>query len=579
MKQKSIDRLIFLILLLGLISLFLEYGVHPTPLVRIFVNILDFAVIILFTLETVLRFSTASDKKSFVGDNIFDLMLLVILIVLFTYTKYTAFLMHSQKLQQFSTKIIMIRNIFSILKIFGRVKKLNYFLKSISSRPAQTIAFSFLVVILIGTILLMLPFAIADGYRLGIINALFTATSAVCVTGLIVVDTATKFTLYGKIVIMLLIQVGGLGIMILSYFSAVMIGKRISIEEKLAMSYLINEQDMHKISRTIVKIILVTFAIELVGAMLLFAKLQQSMGVSPHTMLFSVFHSISAFCNAGFALYTDSLEGFKSSILVNFIIAGLIILGGISFAVIFNLTDVYRKRSRIRLFNGGRRLARLNLNTKAVLIVTGILIFSGMLLIYGLEHRGNLVQYGLKTQYLSAFFQSVTLRTAGFNTIPISQLKVASLLLMVLFMFIGGASGSTAGGIKVNTVFVIFAYIKSTLSGKSETTALKNTIPRDLINKSFMLAILALLAVFSGTFILSISEHFSLDKILFEVVSAFGTVGLSTGITGLLSGVGKITIIILMFIGRIGPLTLIAALSRKSKQYEVKYPEESMQIG
>jgi trk system potassium uptake protein TrkH len=459
------------------------------------------------------------------------------------------------------------------------MKRLNAYIKSVSSHPAQTIAFSFIFIILLGTIFLMLSISTADNSRLGFVNSLFTATSAVCVTGLIVVDTATKFSLFGKIVIMILIQIGGLGIMILSYFGAFVIGKRISIEEKLALSYLLNEQDLQKLSTSIMKIIFTTFGIELVGALILYGNFNDLYGDSAQAAFFSVFHAISAFCNAGFALFSDSLESFKSDVAMNFTIAGLIITGGISFSVIFNLVENFKTNVETNIFSRRIRKSRLTLNTKIVLIMTGILIFSGMLLVYGLEHKGNFVRYDLKTQYLAAFFQSVTLRTAGFNTISFAALRAPTLLIMILFMFIGGASGSTAGGVKVNTISVIFAYLKSVLYNRKETTLLNNYLSKNIINKSFLILLLASGVVFTGVFILSLLEPFPFEHILFEVVSAFGTVGLSTGITGSLCGLSKITIIILMFIGRLGPMTLIIALSQKPDQVRVKYPEGNILIG
>jgi len=503
----------------------------------------------------------------------------MVIVTLFSYTRYMRYVLGTAGVSRLSTNIILVRNTFNILKILGRMKRLNAYIKSVSSHPAQTIAFSFIFIILLGTIFLMLSISTADNSRLGFVNSLFTATSAVCVTGLIVVDTATKFSLFGKIVIMILIQIGGLGIMILSYFGAFVIGKRISIEEKLALSYLLNEQDLQKLSTSIMKIIFTTFGIELVGAMILYGNFNDLYGDSAQAVFFSVFHAISAFCNAGFALFSDSLESFKSDIAMNFTIAGLIITGGISFSVIFNLVENFKTNVETNIFSRRIRKSRLTLNTRIVLIMTGILIFSGMLLVYGLEHKGNFVQYNLKTQYLAAFFQSVTLRTAGFNTINFAALRVPTLLIMILFMFIGGASGSTAGGVKVNTISVIFAYLKSVLYNRKETTLLNNYLSKNIINKSFLILLLASGVVFTGVFILSLLEPFPFEHILFEVVSAFGTVGLSTGITSSLCTLSKITIIILMFIGRLGPMTLIIALSQKPDQVRVKYPEGNILIG
>jgi len=578
-KRNMIDQIVLLVLFLSVLSLFLEYGIHQTRAIFWITNILDYFIIILFVSETAIRISRAERKISYIRNNLFDLLLLTVILTLFIYTRYMRYVLGSADVSRLSTNIILIRNAFNILKILGRVKRLNAYIKSVSSHPAQTIAFSFIIIILLGTIFLMLSISTADNSRLGFINSLFTATSAVCVTGLIVVDTATKFSLFGKITIMILIQIGGLGIMILSYFGAFVIGKRISIEEKIALSYLLNEQDMQKISTSLMKIIFITFGIELVGALILYGNFNDLYGDSAQAVFYSVFHAVSAFCNAGFALFSDSLESFKSDVAMNFTVAGLIITGGISFPVIFNLIENFKTNVETNIFSRRIRKSQLTLNTKVVLIMTVILIFSGMLFVYGIEHKGNLVQHDLKTQYLAAFFQSVTLRTAGFNTINFAALRVPTLLIMILFMFIGGASGSTAGGVKVNTVSVIFAYLKSVLYNRKETTMLNNFLSKSIINKSFLIVFLALGVVFAGTFILSLLEPFPFEHILFEVVSAFGTVGLSTGITGSLCILSKITIIILMFIGRLGPMTLIIALSQNPVLVRVKYPEGNILIG
>ena len=578
-KRNIIDQIVVLVLFLSVLSLFLEYGIHQTRGIFWITNILDYFIIFLFVSETAIRLGRAENKASYIRNNLFDLLLLSVILALFIYTRYMRYLLGAAEVSRLSNNIILIRNTFNILKILSRVKRLNAYIKSVSSHPAQTIAFSFIIIILLGTIFLMLSISTADNSRLGFVDSLFTATSAVCVTGLIVVDTATKFSLFGKIVIMVLIQIGGLGIMILSYFGAFVIGKRISIEEKLALSYLLNEQDMQKISTSIMKIIFITFGIELVGALILYGNFNDLYGDSLQAIFYSVFHAVSAFCNAGFALFSDSLESFKSNIAMNFTIAGLVITGGISFSVIFNLIENFKTNVETNIFSRRIRKSRLTLNTKVVMITTVILIFGGMLLVYGIEHKWNLVQHDLKTQYLAAFFQSVMLRTAGFNTINFATLRVPTLLIMVIFMFIGGASGSTAGGVKVNTVSVIFAYLKSVLYNRNETTMLNNFLSKSIINKAFLIVALASGVIFIGTFILSLLEPFPFEHILFETVSAFGTVGLSTGITGSLCILSKLTIIILMFIGRLGPMTLIIALSQNPDQVRVKYPEGNILIG
>ncbi|MFA4839075.1 MAG: TrkH family potassium uptake protein [Candidatus Neomarinimicrobiota bacterium] len=578
-KNKNTDIFVFLILIFGLLSLLLRYGLPASAQVKTLLNITNFFVIAFYIGGLILRFYLTHFRLIFFRNTLFDIFLLLFLVAIFIYSDIKPFLLDIHRASAFATNLIFLRTLLSLIKILGRIKKLNYFIKSVYRHPAQTIAISFLIVIVLGTIFLMMSFSSATDRSVPFIDALFTATSAVCVTGLITVNTATQYSIWGKIIIMLLIQIGGLGIMILSYFGAFVVGKRISLEEKFALSFLLNEQDLQKISSSIVKIIGFTLIIELTGAALLFSDFRSIFGVGPKALFYSLFHAVSAFCNAGFSLFSDNFESYRSNVSLNLTIAFLIITGGLSFAVLSDLLDNFWMNIKSKLFSQHIRRKRLSVNSKAVIAVTAILLVSGTLIIYAFEHRNLLLSFDLKTQYLSAFFQSVTLRTAGFNTIAIGNLQTYTLLIMTLFMFIGGASGSTAGGVKVNTISVIFAYIKSVVRGKEEVTLMKHALSKELVNKSFLIIILALSTVFTVTTMLLITENFRLEQVLFEVVSAFGTVGLSTGITPMLSFFGKFIIAVTMFIGRIGPMTLVIAFSQKSEMYKIRLPEGNILIG
>jgi trk system potassium uptake protein TrkH len=459
-------------------------------------------------------------------------------------------------------------------KILIRQKPSEFFTKN----PGRTILFSFLFIILLGAMLLTTPYAAADGIRLSFLDSLFTSTSAVCVTGLIVQDTAVRFSFFGKIVIMLLIQAGGLGIMIMSYFASFIVGKKFTIKEKMTMSYLLNVKDMRKLTGSIVKIILTTFVIELIGVLFLYLDFSAIFGHGKKALFFSFFHAISAFCNAGFALFSDSFMQYRGDFSLNLIIALLIIFGGLSFGVIFNIFEVFSAKLKRRI-RGEHKLTKLTINTRLVLIYTGILLFSGTIIIYFFEHKYLLLEKSLGTQYISAFFQSVTLRTAGFNTLDISKLQMNTILVMMVFMFIGGAAGSTAGGIKVNTFGVMVAYLRAMFRNRSKLVLMNHHIRKGTINKAFLIIFLGIAIIFSGTLILTITENFPLEKIMFEVVSAFGTVGLSMGITFYLSQIGKMVIIFTMFIGRVGLLTFILAMSDTGKTFDVQYPEGFINIG
>jgi len=577
MNRNINDKLILSIIVLGTIGFVLEYLITSFAWIGLLLGIIEFAIITLFVLEFFLRVVQARFRLKFFRRNLLDLLLLIFITAVFFVEKFAIDFPGLTKIRILSVNLIVIRYfvyIFYFLKLYIKNKRLIEYYRSMTVRPAVTVTFSFLIVILAGSFFLMMPFATDDGTRLSFLEALFTATSSVCVTGLIVVDTATRFSLYGQLLIMVLIQIGGLGLMIMTYFAAFVVGKHISFEERMAVSYLVNEQDIARITASIVKIMFLTFTIETIGAMLLFRYFKDLFGTNFKAIVFAIFHSVSAFCNAGFSLFSDSLMGFKSSVYLNLVICALIITGGLSFSVLSNLFENMISRIRNAILKNKSRRLDITMNTKAVLIMTCVLLVGGTLLIYGLEHGRELLPLDLKTQYLSAFFQSVTLRTAGFNTLDIAKFRDTTLLLMVMFMFIGGATGSTAGGVKVNTVFIIYAYIRSLIRGENDVVILKHSLTRDTISRAFLIIILSLVFIFTGTLLLTLTEPFSLSQLLFEEVSAFGTVGLSTGITAQLSGIGKIIIIFTMFIGRIGPLTLMFAIFKRGKRYSnVRYPE------
>jgi trk system potassium uptake protein TrkH len=575
----KINWLVLITLILSIVSLIVEQADIQTRFSSIFTHTLDFTILSLFLAEVVVDFVRSPDKRHFFKRQLFEVLFLIFFTILFAYNKYLLFSSENALYGNLPGKIIIVRNIFVLLKVFGRIRKLSAFVRSLTAHPARTVMLSFVLVIVTGTILLMLPFTTPDGAGLGFVDSLFTATSAVCVTGLIVVDTATAFSIWGKLIILLLIQAGGLGIMILSFFMAFILRRSLTVEDKFLISYMTSEKDMRNLGRSIKNIINITLIIEGAGAVLLFLGFRARLGTSLETVFVSVFHAVSAFCNAGFSLFSDSLVGFQSSVLINLTVAVLIILGGLSFVVIMNLKGwlaagvptLFRRKS----FSS----KGLTLNTRVVLLGTGILLGLGTLLIYAMEHRYTLASLDLKTQYLSAFFQSVTTRTAGFNTMPMSDLRNPTYLLMMIFMFIGGASGSTAGGVKINSLALFLAYVNSLLKDKREVTLFNYAVSKDLVLRALLILLFGLVSVLGGMLVLSVTESAPFIHICFETVSAFGTVGLSAGITPALSIVGKYVIILLMFIGRIGPLTLLAAAAQRLKQVQIEYPTGEVLVG
>lgn len=441
--------------------------------------------------------------------------------------------------------------------------------------PAEMLIYGFALVILLGAILLSLPIAAESGKSGGFINALFTSTSAVCVTGLVVVDTGTFWSVFGKIVIICLIQIGGLGFMSLTTMFFVLAGKRITIKDRLLIQSSVNMDSISGIVKFTKYIFFSSIIIEGIGAVLLALVFIPEYGFLKGTA-FSFFHAISAFCNAGFDLFGhySSLTKYVDNFVVNFVMCGLIILGGLGFAVTSDLINI-------------RKFEKMSMHTKLVLMVSGVLLVIGFILFFIFEYNnpktmGNL---SLPGKMMAAFFQSVTPRTAGYNTINIGALTKPSLFLTMLFMFIGASPGSTGGGVKTTTFAIIVMTVASVLNGKKDVTAFKRSILGPAIRRAISVLVIAFAIVIFMIFVLLCTEpDASFETIIFEVISAFGTVGLTTGLTSHLSIGGKIAISITMFVGRLGPLTVAYAISRSEKRSRenvgnFKLPEGNIMIG
>lgn len=438
--------------------------------------------------------------------------------------------------------------------------------------PQKLLVLGFVVIILIGTGMLMLP--AATTHDITVTDAFFTATSSVCVTGLIVKNTPGDFTLFGKFIILMLIQVGGLGYMSMATFLALLAGRKIGLTQRILIKESLNIATHEGIVRLIKGMLFFVVLTESVGAVILYVKFRYTYHLGD-PLLQSVFHSISAFNNAGFSLFEDSLIGFRSDIVINITIMSLIILGGIGFMVVDDLYDWLREKER-----------RLMLHTRIVLITTVALIASGAVLVYVTERNYLFMQTDFThvELLLSSLFASVTSRTAGFSTIDYSTLQHATLFLTIMLMFIGASPGSTGGGIKTTTFSVIIMHLWCTVRGRVDTAAFNRRIPADLVSKSLVVLSLSIIYVTFVTLVIVDVEHTQFINTLFEVVSAFATVGLSVGDGGVLSfcarfsDVSKIIIIVTMFAGRLGPLTLFMALIEQREQ-RIRYPEGRVMIG
>ena len=445
--------------------------------------------------------------------------------------------------------------------------------KTDGMRPPRVLVIGFALTILIGAVLLTLPVASNSGASLRFLDALYTATSAVCVTGLVVLDTATQFTVFGQIVILILIQIGGLGFMTMSTLIALLIGKRILLRERLIMKEAMNQFSSAGIVRLSRNVLLTTLILESLGTAVLAARFARDYPLGKSLYL-GLFHAVSAFCNAGFDIMgrlTGQFSSFTKYVadpVVSLTVCGLIITGGLGFPVIQEIIHYRRDR-------------RLSLHAVLVLRTTLFLVLGGAILIFLFE-TGNPATFGglgWGGRSLAAIFQSVTPRTAGFNTLGISSMRVGSVFFMILLMFIGASPSSTGGGIKTTTFGVLMATIIATISGHEETSLMKRRLPRDLILKAVTIFALAMTLVITVTLLMTFTEKAGFIDLLFEVTSAFGTVGLSTGITPNMTDVGRIFIIITMFVGRLGPLTIALALNNRASKRNVEYITDHVMIG
>lgn len=445
-----------------------------------------------------------------------------------------------------------------------------------SMDPAKVMVIGFAAVILLGAFLLNLPISTKNGESIGLLDALFTATSAVCVTGLVVVDTATYWSNFGQLVIITLIQIGGLGFMTIATMFALLTKKKINLRERLLIQESLNQKDLSGMVRLTRYVILITFLIEGIGAILLSFTFIPQFGLG-RGLWYSIFHAISAFCNAGFDLMGSvsgpfsSLTSYVDNFMIVMTISALIILGGIGFPVIL---DVIRTK----------KASRLNMHSKVVIITTAFLIGIGSIFIFIVEFNNpeTLGELSFPGKILASFFQSVTTRTAGFNTIDLTLVKESSLFVMMILMFIGASPASTGGGIKTTTLASLVITVKSFIFGKGDIEVCERRISSVTINKAIGTFFIATSLVVFGTLALSLTdEGFTLVECGFEIVSAIATVGLSIGGSPNLTTMGKIVVMIAMFIGRVGSLTIFVALLSKGarKKPPVRYPEGKIIVG
>lgn len=468
----------------------------------------------------------------------------------------------------------------SFIREFSEVK-LNY--KRTVLNPAQLFVLSFLSIIIIGTFLLMLPNATHES--ISFIDALFTSTSAVCVTGLIVVDTGSYFTQFGQIVIMLLFQIGGIGILtVASYFSYFFKGGS-SYESQLVLSDLTNSNKMSSVFSTLRYIIVITFSIELVAGILIYSSLDMSnFQTYAEKLFFSIFHAISAFCNAGFSTLSNSVyqEGFRYNYLLQLSIIFTFIMGGLGFPIVANLIKYVKYRFQKLINYNKRNLYRpwvLNINSRITLITTLTITAIATIIFYCLEYDNTLAEHHGIGKFITALFGAATPRTAGFNSVDTSALLFPTTMMVFLLMWIGASPSSTGGGIKTSTFAVATLNILSLAKGKDRIEVFRRTISDRSVKRAFAVISLSLIVIGMGIMLISIFDNEkSLMDISFECFSAYSTVGLSLGITGSLSTISKFIISVIMFVGRVSMLTIMIALFKRVKHTSYQYPTEEIMI-
>lgn len=563
--------------LLGILAFIADLGFSQSEQTQWLLNVFYFIVLAMGMLATVLRYLTTHREFKL------SVVLFDIGSILFT---LTAVYLHVSKAWQEHLHSIFYDDIwinlavfFSFIREFSELK-MNY--KRTILNPAQLFVISFLTVILLGALLLMLPNATYQG--ISFTNALFTATSAVCVTGLIVVDTGSYFTLFGQTIIVALIQIGGLGILTFaSYFSYFFKGVS-SYENHLVLSDMTNSKKLGEVFSLLKYILLITFGIEFIAAILIYTTIDsQHFNSSFEQLYFSAFHAISAFCNAGFSTLPNSLYegGFRFNYSLQLVLICTFVLGGLGFPIVVNIKN-YLKYRIATIFKKKKQQFKpwvLNLNSRITLITTASLSIIGFVLFYILEYSNTLAEHDGFGKLVVALFGATTPRTAGFNSIDTAAMSFPALMMVILLMWIGASPSSTGGGIKTSTFAIATLNIFSLAKGKDRIEVFRREIADSSVRRAFAIISLSLIVIGTGVLIISISDpEKSLISIAFECFSAYSTVGLSLGITGSLSMTGKLVIIAIMFIGRVSMLSIIIAFFKKEKHKNYNYPTEEITI-
>tara|TARA_R110001599_G_C12245012_1_gene659083 strand:+ start:72 stop:1820 length:1749 start_codon:yes stop_codon:yes gene_type:complete len=576
---KRLDHLAFWISLSGIVVFVADFGYTQSDLSQSIINSYYFVVLGIGLASIILRYVERKNQQK-TKVLIFD-----ILSVLITLTVLYLHLIHgsSHKLHPilFNDNLIKSAVILTFIREFSELRLIY---KRTVLNPAQLFIISFLIIILLGTVLLMLPRATYDG--ISFIDAFFTSTSAVCVTGLIVVDTGSYFTEFGQIIIMMLIQIGGLGILTFaSYFSYFFKGGS-TYENQLALGDMSNSKKLSEVFSTLKYVLIITFGIEMLSASLIYFSLDPSTFESQYSQIFfAVFHSISAFCNAGFSTLSNSVYdvGFKFNYFLQIVLISTFFLGALGFPIVVNILN-YLKYRLSQVFTFSSRLKNykpwvLNLNSRINLITTISLTAIGFVLFFMLEYNNTMAEHSFFGKIVTALFGAATPRTAGFNSVDMAALSFPTLVLTLLLMWIGASPSSTGGGIKTSTFAIATLNILSIARGKTKIEVFRREISDISVRRSYAIISLSLVVIGFGIMVISMFDgDKTLMQIAFECFSAYSTVGLSLGITGDLTSVSKIVLVIIMFVGRVSMLSIMIAIMDKVKHKSYRYPTEEITI-
>jgi len=541
-------------------------------------------VLVIYFLTFLVRILYSFRRGEFIKSHLLELVLVgIIFINVLSNNFFDDFLIQFFKEQldfkNYEAAYLAIITFYFLVLISYEAVKAATLLSSLQAKPARTFIYSFILLILFGTGLLMLPAMTIKNGSMPFMDALFTAVSASCVTGLIVVDTATYFTTKGQLVIMILFQLGGLGIISFASFFATFMRSGVGIKQQLMLRDFLISESLFSAKGLLRQIVAITVIIESISFLLIFFTWGPEVQFSSlgQKIFFSAFHAVSAFCNAGFSLFTNGLyeAGVGSSYVLHIIVALTLIMGGLGFSAIQDLFAIKNLRNR---FNNPWK--DWSLSTKIAVYTSIVLLVGGTLVFFLLESSGTLKDKNFMEGLIASFFQSATARTAGFNTVDIGALKTPTLILMMVLMFIGASSGSVGGGIKTSTFYLLITSVFATIRGRLKIEIGKKFIAKELLFKALSIFFFAALLNLIALFLLTITDsNIAFTELLFEQISAFGTVGLSTGITAELSTAGRTIIILSMFIGRVGTLTFALALSSRKSNKGYKYPKAHLMVG